>query len=140
MDWPSLSAPLASVPLPWRVLVAVLVVVASASVLWRPQNRGEEPPLASPSVPVLGNALHYKAAPCEYIRRQAKIFGGVFQMNLAGFRTTLVADKVALKQFALATEKVLSARDAVADFGFRETLGELNVFVGTDIHKLLLKD
>ena len=43
-------------------------------------------------------------------------------------------------QVALAPERVVSARDAVAAVGFAETLGEANVRVGTDLHKRVLKD
>ena len=39
-------------------------------------------------------------------------------------------------QVATAPESVLSARAAVADFGFEYTLGNRNVSMGTDFHKV----
>lgn len=37
------------------------------------------------------------------------------------------------------SERVLSSNAAVADFGFRYTLGDRNVFSGTDVHKRIIK-
>ena len=40
---------------------------------------------------------------------------------------------------AFTSERVLSSNAAVADFGFRYTLGDRNVFSGTDVHKRIIK-
>lgn len=42
-------------------------------------------------------------------------------------------------QLAFTPESVLSSHAAVADFGFRYTLGDRNVFAGTDVHKQIIK-
>ncbi len=52
----------------------------------------------------------------------------------------MVADELALRKVAVAPEWQLSARAAVNDFGFGETLGQLNVFHGASVHKLVLKN
>lgn len=44
-----------------------------------------------------------------------------------------------MAQVANASSEVLSSVAAVADFGFRETLGSLNVHGGTEIHRFVLK-
>lgn len=54
--------------------------------------------------------------------------------------TTIVTDPLALRKFATASEAQLSARAAVSDFGFSSTLGDLNVYLGTSVHKLVLKN
>jgi hypothetical protein len=40
---------------------------------------------------------------------------------------------------AFTSERVLSSNAAVADFGFKYTLGDRNVFSGTDVHKKIIK-
>jgi cytochrome P450 len=118
----------------------VAVVLVFLFVLWKRRGTVLNAPLASGWIPLLGNALAYKADPVAYLRAQHAQHGGIFVMDLAGFSTVLVAGFSSLKQFAAAPESVLSAREAVADFGFRETLGDMNVFVGTDVHKMALKN
>ena len=44
-----------------------------------------------------------------------------------------------LIQLAFTPERVLSSNAAVSDFGFRYTLGDRNVFKGTDVHKRAIK-
>ena len=51
-----------------------------------------------------------------------------------------MGDLAAMKQFANAPEAQLSSRAAVADFGFLDTLGWLNVVGGSAAHKLMLKN
>ena len=46
----------------------------------------------------------------------------------------------AIQAVATASESKLSARRAVADIGFEQTLGPRNVYEGTDVHKLFLKE
>lgn len=117
------------------------------TIIWwfRSQQRrgrqiGRSPPLASSHIPIFGNALAYKKDPSKYLQEQALILGPVFTIDLAGLKTTLLCSREVLRQFSYAPENVLSSREAVADFGFRYTLGDLNVFQGTDIHKLVIKN
>mmetsp|Transcript_129559 Transcript_129559/g.415387 ORF Transcript_129559/g.415387 Transcript_129559/m.415387 type:complete len:355 (-) Transcript_129559:631-1695(-) len=106
----------------------------------RKARRGaEEPPMAVPSLPVLGNALAYKADPAGFLQRQRNELGTTFSLNLAGLRMAVVAGRHEMVQVATAGEAVLSAQAATADFGFGETLGEFNVYFGTDLHKVVLK-
>ena len=96
------------------------------------------PPHAGPCLPLLGNALHFRADPPGFLLAQVAALGPVFTLNLAGFRTTLVCEAAALRAFAAAPASVLSVQQAVADFGFRHTLGELNVYHGARVHKDVL--
>jgi len=95
--------------------------------------------MAVPSLPVLGNALAYKADPAGFLQRQRNELGTTFSLNLAGLRMAVVAGRHEMVQVATAGEAVLSAQAATADFGFGETLGEFNVYFGTDLHKVVLK-
>ena len=88
---------------------------------------------------MVGHALAYKRDPALFLRRVADRCGGVFSLNLAGFKTTVLCDRRALECFAVAPESVLSAREATAAFGFAETLGRLSVEVGTGVHRRLIK-
>ena len=64
----------------------------------------------------------------------------VFTINLAGKEMVIVArDCPALRQIANSPESLCSARQAVADIGFEQTLGYNNVHVGTDVHKRIIK-
>lgn len=96
---------------------------------WAPQTR----------LPFLGHALAYKANPPAFLRHARSVAGPVFRVNLAGLVTTIVSDEENMKLVATAPKSVLSSRDAIADFGFRFTLGDDNVYQGTDLHKQVLK-
>lgn len=100
--------------------------------------RSPQPPEAEPRIPLVGNALHYKLDPPGFLLTQQAALGPVFTLDLAGFRTTLICDAKALRAFATAPSSVLSAQEAVSDFGFRHTLGDLNVFHGSRVHKSIL--
>lgn len=50
------------------------------------------------------------------------------------------SDSAVIKEVATASESILSARRAVAEIGFNETLGSLNVYFGTDLHKRWIKE
>lgn len=127
-------------------LCAVLAVVL-VSLLVRLRRRGGEtddtdtnvPPSAPDALPIVGHALSYRKDPAGFLRRVADRCGGVFSLNLAGFKTTVLCDRSALECFAVAPESVLSAREATAAFGFAETLGRLSVDVGTGVHRRLIK-
>jgi hypothetical protein len=120
------------------------IVLVTVAWLWTQRRREKRihryPPVASSHIPVFGNALAYKKDPSKYLQEQAVNLGPVFTIDLAGMKTTLLCSKEVLRQFSYAPESVLSSREAVADFGFRYTLGDLNVFHGTEIHKLVIKN
>jgi len=98
------------------------------------------PPIVTPSLPLLGNALDYKKAPHMFMFNATKRYGAIFRINLAGLKTTIVTTESGMKQLALAPEAVLSSRQAVSDFGFLYTLGELNVTEGAAFHKHIVKN
>ena len=91
-------------------------------------------------LPLLGHALSYKADPPGFLQRARAEVGPIFTLDLAGLRTTIVSDAPSMRAVATAPERVLSAREAVSDFGFRYTLGDENVMHGTDFHKRILKE
>lgn len=97
------------------------------------------PPRVYPRLPLLGNALSYKADPAGFLERKAREHRGCFELDLAGLRITIVSGRKELEQVALAGEARLSAQAAVADFGFAQTLGRLSVGCGTDLHRSVLK-
>jgi hypothetical protein len=53
---------------------------------------------------------------------------------------TIVCDPKAMRKVAVAQPSVLSFRQAVSDFGFVELLGPLNTYLGSDVHRLVLKN
>lgn len=77
------------------------------------------------------------AAPLQ--AAQVAQLGGVFRVNLAGLKMTICTDPAAVKAVATAPTSVLSLKHAVSDFGFRDVLGGLNVHLGTDVHRSILK-
>jgi cytochrome P450 len=138
--------------------VVLLIIIALA----RRSRSRNFPPSAGNWVPLLGHALAYKSDPASFITKQCEKLGPCFSINLAGKRMVIVAhvskrqatssgtaagsaapaanDAASLvKRVAWAPESVLSARQAVLDIGFDETLGALNVTVGTDLHKRIVK-
>mmetsp|Transcript_17016 Transcript_17016/g.34787 ORF Transcript_17016/g.34787 Transcript_17016/m.34787 type:complete len:439 (-) Transcript_17016:133-1449(-) len=52
---------------------------------------------------------------------------------------TVVSAQQEMLKIANASESVLSAQEATADFGFAETLGHFNVYFGTDLHRFVLR-
>jgi hypothetical protein len=133
----------------WYSIISALIVAAVVYHLFftSRRSRGKQssgapppPPLATPHVPVFGNALEYKKDPVKFLLSQSMQGSPVFTINMAGLRTSIMASRETMRQFSFAPESVLSAREAVADFGFRYTLGDFNVFTGTDIHKRVVKD
>lgn len=89
---------------------------------------------------LLGHALMYKADAPAFLCEQCARLGPIFRINLAGKRMVVVCGgRQAIMQATKSAESVLSARAAVQAIGFREALGELNVVVGTDFHKRVLK-
>ena len=121
-------------------------------------------PIAPGPIPILGHALKYKNDPpgfleyaCRHVMSTMKLretnessINGdekkiddvppIFKINLAGKEMIIVArDCPALRQIANSPESKCSARQAVADVGFEQTLGYNNVHVGTDVHKRIIK-
>ena len=129
----------------WIVCILVLMLVdlmrmvhGSAS---RPPPHLMRPPEAPGAVPILGHALRYKEDPAAFLSWAVKEVGAVFRVNLAGKRMVVVGPlRSAIQAVATASESKLSARRAVADIGFEQTLGPRNVYEGTDVHKLFLKE
>ena len=94
------------------------------------------PPLAPSHLPLIGHALAYKRDPAAFLTRACEVCGPVFRINLAGRCFVVVgSDRSTMRQVACAGEDVLSARAAVLDVGFEQTLGLMNVIVGTDFHR-----
>lgn len=121
--------------------LAVLLATLCLHLCSRQSSEGDATcaPLASPHVPIFGNALEYKKGPAKFLIATAAKCGPVFRLNLAGMHTTVVCSAETMKQFAFAPTSVLSAKAAVADLGFDYTLGRFNVSQGTDIHKRIIK-
>ena len=141
---PAEAAPTAA---PARAVVIAIAMVLASLVLWlrarirQPPAGLARPPVAPGAVPILGHALAYKDDPAAFLVATCESVGPIFSINLAGKRMIVVGPSItATKQVALAPESQLSARQAVADIGFNETLGPLNVFRGTDMHKRWIKD
>jgi len=133
-----LSAELQSwLPLLLFVLLRALFWCLSPSAT--PPDRRQRPPAIAGALPLLGNALQYKRDPAGLLSRAAAAHGGVFRIALPGFSATVLCDKRALRCFALAPERELSAVDATEALGFGTTLGALNVRAGTAVHKGILQ-
>ena len=121
-------------------------------------------PIAPGPIPILGHALKYKDDPpgfleyaCRHVtstmkleetnesssngdEKNSDVPPPIFKINLAGKEMIIVArDCPALRQIANSPESKCSARQAVADVGFEQTLGYNNVHVGTDVHKRIIK-
>ena len=128
-------------PILWTSLVLGFAMIAWLRLSQPPPRRGlNRPPLAPGSVPLLGHALAFKKDPAGFLTACCEAVGPVFRLNMAGKRFVVVGpSRAAMAQVAMANESVLSARQAVMDVGFKETLGPLNVGVGTDLHKRAVK-
>jgi hypothetical protein len=121
------------------VCLGILITIALVGYWMKPKKETNQVPLAQPHIPLLGNALAYKDHPDKFLCLQAKQLGPIFRINLAGMETYVLSSRATLKQFALAPDNVLSSMSAVADFGFKYTLGERNVFEGSEFHKNVVK-
>ena len=96
-------------------------------------------PWAPGAVPLLGHALRYKKDPSGFLLSTCQQVGNIFQLNMAGKHMYLVCGNKFQKQIASSPETICSARQAVADLGFEQTLGRRNVHQGTDLHKGIIK-
>lgn len=96
-------------------------------------------PWAPGSIPLLGHALKYKKDPGKFLRESSDSVGDIFKINLAGKRMIVASGVRKQRMVATAPESILSARQAVADIGFEQMLGPINVHKGTDLHKGIVK-
>ena len=129
-----------------RIFVGALISVSGILVLAylrrksgqkQGQRNLQEPPTCLGELPWLGHALAYRHDPRNFMLGHAGV--GLFRLNMAGLRMTVVAGREEMAQVVNAPENILSSKEATADFGFAWTLGQLNVFTGTDFHRRVLK-
>lgn len=122
-------------------LLFVAVAWISRRLFWYdPSKQDGQVPEARGGVAFLGHALKYKADAPRFLCEQNARLGAIFRINLAGKRMVVIGgDRDLIAQATNASEAVLSARAAVQAIGFSEALGDLNVLVGTDFHKRVLK-
>lgn len=124
----------------WIVTISIVLATVRLVSLSRSKPRRESDiPRAPGAVPILGHALAYKRDPARFLLRAREQAGDVFELNLAGKRMVVVCGPSAQRKVASAPESIMSARRAVADVGFEEMLGHLNVYRGTDLHKGIIK-
>jgi len=96
------------------------------------------PPLV-PGLPLIGVALEYKRNAADFLLKQKMKYGGVFTINLSGFKGIIVADPKALTQIVMLPEEILSTYDGLVDFGFKEVLGFDNIFYGAQVQREVVK-
>eukprot|EP00985_Skeletonema_marinoi_P007222 scaffold3161_cov136-Skeletonema_marinoi.AAC.5 len=113
--------------------------------------------MAAPTTSMIRDALDYQKNPAKFLLHKSCSSGSsIFDINLAGRNMTVMTGtchddtcassksscphRELLKQAMTLPERILSARDAVADVGFLYTLGANNVYRGTDFHKRCIKD
>ncbi|CAJ1935269.1 unnamed protein product [Cylindrotheca closterium] len=102
-------------------------------------NNKSNIPWAPGRIPLLGHALKYKKDPGRFLLDSSAAVGDIFKINLAGKRMVVACGPRTQRIIATAPESVFSARQAVADVGFEQMLGPLNVHKGTDLHKGIVK-
>eukprot|EP00980_Cylindrotheca_fusiformis_P009840 scaffold2177_cov115-Cylindrotheca_fusiformis.AAC.5 len=121
--------------------VAILIVPVLVFTLNRKPKRKYKSniPWAPGALPLIGHALSYRHDPAKFLLDSSKQVGEVFQINLAGKHMIIACGPHIQRIVATAPESILSARQAVADIGFEQTLGYLNVHIGTDLHKGIVK-
>jgi len=93
------------------------------------KNDSQNPtiPWAPGAVPILGHALQYRENPEKFLVNIYSQFGTNFQLNLAGRYMTLICGPRDQRKIATSPESIMSARTAVAELGFEQTLGKRNV-------------
>ncbi len=97
--------------------------------------------MASPSVPLLGNAPFFRVDAPTFVRQNAERLGPVFALDLAGFRIVLIGkDASMLRTYFRLPESKLSSYRALADVGFVDALGHYNVFEAPKLFRQLLRD
>jgi cytochrome P450 len=96
-------------------------------------------PWAPGAIPILGHALKYRKNPPAFLLSSAKQVGDLFRINMSGKHMIVACGPRTQRIVASSPESIMSAREAIADIGFEETLGYLNVYQGTDLHKGIVK-
>lgn len=118
------------------VSIALIIVVSKQ---WQQQQTVTTIPWAPNAIPILGHALKYRSNPGKFLLDTFEQVGEIFQINMAGKIMIVACGSHVQRAVASAPESILSARQAVADIGFEEMLGYLNVYKGTDVHKGIVK-
>ncbi|KAL1522919.1 hypothetical protein AB1Y20_017884 [Prymnesium parvum] len=144
----SFLPPFPSLPSPLTPLLATLAALAGALLLFpllrlarRRPSPHRRPPSAAAPLPLLGHALSYHASPTAFLLSQRSRIGPIFKLNLAGRRVVVVCGgREAAKKVATAAERVLSARRAMEAVGLGESLGAVNVGLGAEFHRKVLKE
>jgi len=122
------------------VLTAIfLIVIFRFFSNARTENAFNTIPWAPNSIPVLGHALKYRENPGKFLLESCEQVGELFRLNMAGKIMIVACGPRVQRIVASAPESEMSARQAVADIGFEEMLGYLNVYKGTDLHKGIIK-
>jgi sterol 14-demethylase len=96
-------------------------------------------PWAPGAIPLLGHALKYRKNPAQFLVQTSKTTGPIFQLNLAGKHMIVASGPTEQAYIATAPESIMSAKHAVAEIGFEQSLGHNNVHEGTEIHKGIVK-
>lgn len=122
------------------LFISIVAIIVTMKFFRRNKSAELLPPMASHHIPIFGSALSYKKDPVSFLIDQEAKLGVVFTLDLAGLKTVIVTSQECQRQFCYAPENVLSSKEAVADFGFRYTLGDYNVFSGTNFHKWVVKN
>lgn len=116
------------------------IAIARSSIFLK-HDDGDRVPDAIGGIPILGHALEYKKNPPKFLAKQDAKVGPVFRVNLAGRQMIIIGNSPkAMKQVATLPSSIMSSELAVADIGFEQTLGKLNVFKGTNWHKAIIKE
>lgn len=127
----------------WIVTAFALFAIPTCLVLAingsKKPGKNSNIPWAPGAIPVLGHALKYRQDPGKFLVESSKQVGEIFQINLAGKHMIVACGARMQRMVASAPESILSARHAIADIGFEQTLGYLNVHKGTDLHKAVVK-
>mmetsp|Transcript_30758 Transcript_30758/g.46643 ORF Transcript_30758/g.46643 Transcript_30758/m.46643 type:complete len:493 (+) Transcript_30758:79-1557(+) len=118
------------------VSIALIIVVSKQR---QQQKTVTTIPWAPNAIPILGHALKYRSNPGKFLLDTFEQVGEIFQINMAGKVMIVACGSHVQRAVASAPESILSARQAVADIGFEEMLGYLNVYKGTDVHKGIVK-
>lgn len=120
-------------------VVIIPIILAIVSDAKKKQDDKSNIPWAPGAIPVLGHALKWRQNPGKFLLECSKQVGEVFQINLAGKHMIIASGARKQRMVATAPESILSARHAIADIGFEQMLGYLNVYKGTDLHKGIVK-
>lgn len=135
------TTPAAAIVTPLTILIAYYVTFYSSrqSAQESTPSSSQQIPWAPGGIPILGHALLYKQDPPGFLTQTRNQVGNVFRLNLAGKEMIVVVGPNEQRVVAKAPESEYSARQAVANVGFLQLLGSLNVHTGADVHKGIVK-